>query len=528
MKKAMMFRSALAMGMAFTLAATPMSVMAESVSETELLEDVEEAVEDTIDDAMEDYSIDDLAADSYVTEGSVTFGDAMYNLMAESGVEVNWLQNMYYYVKIIPSDEGCMQSDVVLGLNDTDLLNVNLFMDLSNGQIDVNIPELFKQPATVSLPDLLNNLASFTGEAQGTEDSGEGDVNNVIMQMIMGYAGELAADAQNVIASIPAETWQQEMVSYMMPIMNSIAQTQDTGKMTVGDMEADVQIQTYSISSENMGQLISTYLTTLSQDPVIETLLTSDFVTNALGLVAMFSGASEVPTGEEILAQFRNVLDTAAAQDFSGMPGLSLSLFQDEVGTAVGYSVDMDVQGEQYNLCAFYAINKGKKNAIQFSPSQTFMSMLGLDASNKLDIVAKGTTENNMLNEEVDIIVNDIYKGIITFKDVDLEAMQQGQVIGVVDIQVEDYDLVLTYDVTAVGSQTLEYTVNGEVFYYIDTYSGPDEDKVMAEVDFSNTVPVTNISELLDYVSTADIQNFMGLLEQAGVPTGSEETTVAA
>ena len=80
MKKMKLFRTVLAGGMAFALAAAPMSAGAEMLDETELA-----AVQDEIDDALEEYS-----SSASATEGVmyVEFGDAFYNLGTEDGTDL--------------------------------------------------------------------------------------------------------------------------------------------------------------------------------------------------------------------------------------------------------------------------------------------------------------------------------------------------------------------------------------------------------------------------------------------------------
>ncbi len=525
MKKGKRFQSVLAMGMAFSLAVMPMSAMAESVDETEFLTDAGAEVGDTIEDVM-NASVSELSDGAYESASVFTFGDGFYNLYNESGVDFTWLENAYYSWKSVPADNRT-DAELAAGLNDTDLVHVSLSADTQNGVLYVYIPELFEQPAAINFTELLMNALSSAEQTEESQEESYDDTNSIIMQMIFGYISELAGEAQELIASIPAETWQQEIMNYMMPVMNSIEQSADTGSMTVGDLEAQVQIQTFSISSEKMGELLSTIMTTLSQDPVLETLLTSDFVTNVLGLSSLFTSEPVTVTGEEILGQIRSFLDQAAAQDFSGMPGVSLSLYSDGEGKAFGVSLDMDMSGEKYNLCSLYAIFDGQQNAIQFSPSQTFMAMCGLDSSNKVDVIANGTTENNLLNEEIDIIRNDTYAVIVTLEDIDLQALQENKMIGTVGIEAEGVTASITYGVAEDGSQVLDYMFNGELFYNLVTYSGAAENTELEAIDYSSAAPITTVSELIDYVSTADLQNILDLLAEAGVPVSTEGTVAA-
>ncbi len=519
MRKANIFRSALAVSMAFTLAAAPMSVMAESMDESEMLDEV---LDESFDDAL-DAPLDNLTSEAYVSESSITFGEGMYKLYGQSGSDLSWLKGADFYAKVVPAEDGA-DVDMTVGVNDTDLLHVGLSFEES-GMLYVDIPELFEYPAAVDCQALAKNFSVVTGTDEETQDS---EVSDVITEMIFAYLSSLAADAQELFASIPAETWQEEAANYVMPLLTSIEQSEDTGTMTVGELEAPVNIVTYSISSENMAQMIPTYLSTLSQDPVLETLLTSELMDNVLGMIALFSGSSEMPTGEEILTQIRSALDGLASADYSGMPGLSFSLLSNEDGSAVGYSLDMDSAGETSNLCAFYAISSGNENSFQFIPSQTLLALCGLDPSNAVVISGSGIVENNFLNEMVSVLVNDTSVCNINITDLDLAQAQEGRVVGTFTVDMEGMNISLTYGYREDGAQTIDYVINGELFYSVESYNGPTEDVSLEPMDYDNAVAVTNLSELLDYVQTADPQVLMDNLAAAGVPLDSADSTVSA
>ncbi len=528
MKKPKLIRSALAVGMAFTLASAPVSTMAQEVYETELSDDASELLEDTLEAA----SLDGLKAAAYDLDYSAEFGDGLYNLYSDQGLDLSWLKNADVSGKIVPTDTGADMT-YTAALNGTELLHVLISADMKSGMLYLSIPELFKDPAAVDLQKIAKVLSSAaSGEQQGS--SSEDAMTNMIMEIVTGMVAEIATQAKDFITSIPLETWSSELMTYSAPIMNYLATSVDTATLTVGDLEAEVNVQTYSISSENMGSMISEYLTLLSQDQILEALLTSDFVDSALSLASMFGGVSSEITGESILAQVRSALENAANADFSDIPGVSVSIYQDNSGKSGGFSFDLEAGGEIMNLCALKVVTSGSENAIEFAPSPVFLSMCGIDPSNSLEIKAGGRIENDLLNERVDVFVNGSNACTITLENFDLNSMNTGKPVGKITIEAAGMVLELTYGVKEDGTSTLEYLVNGEVFYNIEYYAGASEDTSIETIDKAAAVPITSLEELGEYLGTFSADTFMNLLTEAGVPlNGSSagqtaETTVAA
>ncbi len=528
MKKVNVFRSALAMGMAFTLAAAPMSAMAESVLDgQELAENMSETVENTLEDTMDESA--NLASSAYEMFADISFGDAMYDVISEkSGTDLSWLKYASAYVQTAPTDTG-YDAEITLDVNETDVMHVVASLDLSAGMLYLSIPELFEQPAAIDLQTLMQAIVSGEEQVEETaEDSEENDATvDMLTQMLMNMLVPVIAEGQEFFASIPAETWQQEFVTYMMVFMSRIEANETTGTITVGELEADTKVQTYTISQENMAAMVSDLFTALANDQILESLLTSDFVGSGLDVVSMFTGAEGI-SGEAILEELRNILNQAASADYSDLPGVSLSICNNDMNTAGGFSLDLISGTEQYNVASQYGIVTESENAFQFTASPMLLSMYGLDSSNPVDIKAVGTNADGLLNEEITVSVNDEVVVLITLEDIDIEAIKErGQLIGRVHITANGKDAEVVYGFEEDGTRTVEQLMNGESMYYSTYRSGNVESTEMDSIDHENAAVINSIDTLIDYIGTMNVDPFLNTLADAGVPLGSEQKTAA-
>ncbi len=528
MKKANVFRSALAMGMAFTLAAAPMSAMAESVLDgQELVENMSEAVEEKVEDTVDQSA--DLASSAYEMFTDITIGEAMYNTISQkSGVDMSWLQYASAYVQTTPTDTG-YDAELTLDVNEVDVMHVIASLDLSAGMLYLHIPEMFEQAAAIDLQALMQAVASSEEQAEETAAQSEEEtaVADMVTQMLMNMLMPVIADGQEFFASIPAETWQEELVNYMMVFMSKIEANEETGSITVGNLEADVKAQTYTISQENMGAMFSELFTALANDPILEAFLTSDFMNTGMSIVSMFTGLEGV-TGETILEEVRNVLNQAASADYSDIPGVSLTICNNDMNTAGGFSFDLISGTEKYNVASQYGIVTESENAFQLTPSPMLLSMCGLDSSNAVDIQAAGTNADGLLNEEINVIVNDKTAVVINLENIDIEAIRtRGQLIGRIHVTADNMDTEVVYGFEDDGTRTVEQLMNGESMYRSTYWSGNVECAEMDVIDYENAAVIDSIDKLGDYFGTINVDPFLDTLADAGVPLGSKQQTAA-
>ena len=135
MRKGKVFRSVLAAGLAVSLAAAPMSVLAESADETELLAGVEDVLEE---------SAQEITSTPYEWNASATFGDGLYNLAAQAGTDLSWLKGASCELKVVPG-EDMLDGVLAVSLNDTQLAHVLFSADLATQLAYISIPEYFDQ-----------------------------------------------------------------------------------------------------------------------------------------------------------------------------------------------------------------------------------------------------------------------------------------------------------------------------------------------------------------------------------------------
>ena len=501
MRKGKVFRSVLAAGLAVSLAAAPMSVLAESADETELLAGVEDVLEE---------SAQEITSTPYEWNASATFGDGLYNLAAQDGTDLSWLKGASCELKVVPG-EDMLDGVLAVSLNDTQLAHVLFSADLATQMAYISIPEYFDQTIAFKPGEVLESLLSGAASSENG-----GSMQTQILQMIMGTGMEIVSQLQQYFTSIPADVWQQEMMNYVMPIMNNLTQESESGVLTVGSLSADVQTQTFSIPSEKMPEVISGILDSLSQDQVIGGLLESDAASSLCSVLTMVSGGSVVLNAAELKQQFQSAIESLKAQDLSGIPGIVAKISNSADQNAAAFELALNAGGQEYALYSVKAIMDGTENAFEVTPSAMLMSMYGVEGG-EMALLGQGSTADGKLNEEIELTMNGASAAKMTISDLDLAGMMNnGGMNGTIHIEAAQMSLDIVYASPEAGTQSVEYSVNGEMFYQIDLHSGPAADDQIEEINLENVVEGSSVDEVMNWINTFKSDEAARLLSEAG------------
>ena len=503
MKKGRILRAAMAMGMAAVLTAVPVSAFAESADEPGIAAGLEEA-------AWYDGSPMEVGFD-------VAFGDGFYKLGSENdGVDLTWLKSVSANGKMVTGEES-LDGEVSVDLNDSRICQVLASYEPYSGMFYLSAPDFFEQAVAINPQAFVQKLMSGSGSQSGNEGAA-----SMFTQMLTQAFLEIAGQVQEFYASIPAETWQEEITNYLTPIMNNLVQESSQETMTVGGLSADVTVQTISLPSEKMQEVLSSLLTTVSNDKLIESFFQSDAVAKISSMVSMLSGGSINITGQQVLDLMRTAHDQAAKRDLSQLPGVVVKIMSNSDRSAAGYAVAIETGGQTNDLYTVKAIQKDEEHAFEIIPGPMLLSMYGVDASGALDILGKGSTAGGKLNHETIVSLDDKSVAKVTITDLDLEAlMLTGSMIGQFHAEFGGMTLDLNYNVKDDGTRTIEYLVNGDVFYNASMWGRAAEDTMINLIDKESALKIESVDDLTGWIGSFQTETFMNALDKAGVPMKS-------
>ena len=526
MRRNKITRTVLSCGIALLLGIAPVCTYAADETEpVDYFEDVLEGETGLLDALTDDpQALADAAGAAHEGYAEIVLGEAMKEMLSQqaSGEDFSWLQSAKLFVQGTPSD-----LELTFNLNGTDLYHLILSVDMEEKALYALCPELKEQAVRVPINDLLGNtMSQFSGM-----------VPPEVLVELLGLGGK----ATELIASIPAEKWQQEAATYLTPVVSRLASEEGTKTITAGKLSAEVATQTFGISSEDMQALIPELLTLLSEDEIVKQVVTSDFAESALKIVGKVSGSSY--TGQDLLDIYQNTLRQVAEGDFSNMMGFSVTVgryVQPEESEAYmdAYDLEFDLEqgGMTADICDLTAIaettEESSEHAAEFKLGEVAATSANL-ATESFSILAEGSfKEVGMLDEDLSVIVDGNASKLAEIRDLDFAALAEGKINAKITIYTDDGKIDYIYSTAEDGGQAMEFLIDDASMFTFTSNVVEVESTQIDPIDKENAFTISSKDELFEYLRDAGTVAMIEKLKTAGVPehlvdqlTGNEAGT---
>lgn len=486
-----MKRTLIAAAAALALTAAPVSVYAESEADPV---DLESVFAEFGDDAYE------LGDESFSETMYIVFEDAYRDMLSSEGMDASWLQSAQ--IDVAAADENDVTDvNILLTLNETQLYHINLNVDLANMTVSAQCPELKTQPLTIDLSAVTPDL-----EVSGMSLSKE-EIEELIGQLM------------EFVASVPVETWQEELFKYSGIVMSRLQQSTGTTTVTLGDVSVEASTMTFGFDSTAVAEAIPEFLTAVTEDEVIKSLFESEFMDTLAGVIIRSQGGDPTGVTGEVLYEgiASSLSEMAVTGDFSSIPGAQVTIGMDPEGIPCLAELDLLMSGMTVEVCKGVLLTDGNTHAFQVEPGAMITSSLGLSEEETTALQGTGGIEDGILHEDIQLLVNGEPLFALYLSDFDLAALQEGELTGTATVRFGEYEFSIDYFTTDDGWNAMTFGLNGEPLFteYISVSTG---DVTVEKMDTSDAFPVMDEDSLDAYLADADLMGFIQKLTEAGVP----------
>lgn len=458
------------------------------------------------------------------TAGSVKveYGDLFYQLMAisegEDAPDMSFLKSVTLDGTWTGGEDGYDASGTV-SVNDTPFYDVQASLDPEEGILYLNVPDIKDQPVSINIGDMISEAME--------EDTGNGSSVKDQLSQSAEIFGRLAEEGQAAFESVSDQEWSDFFSRYGSIIASGIT-VGETSETTVsaGSLQTDATLQSFSIQPEDMDKILQSCGTELSKDPVIEKILTSDFVTDVLSIPAASGsgyadGQQASPiTGDQLYEQFRQFVTDNLSQ-ISGAPGLSCTWGTDADGKLVSLKFDLIYSGASLTLFTANMINDGKQNAYDFqlgeflasaifgstdssSDSGETQSVLPEAQAGPTGLLLEGATEGGKLNET--ITVSNAGEAVFTvnISDWDVDKMDQGSFDGSITADFQGTPYTLQFSSDTPDDQTFRILISDSLLIGAAAQIHEGDPADVQKLDRSQAVEIRTEEDMENYLSDID------------------------
>jgi len=425
--------------------------------------------------------IDDLIPEFDSSVGSY-FGAGVGDFYDE--FVASWLDNFYVEMDADINSLELMQFIATCGLNDTKIADMKMTLDLEDGAIYAEIPELTNKVVHIPLPD-------------GYER----------------YSGQMFTMLEAMQSAIPSKQVTEKLVEkYINVVLDEITDvTKETTEISVDSLTQEVTATTFTVDGAMMYDICHSVLTNISEDEDIEEILDNfcDFANE--------QGDANLDT-DEIYDALDDIIDDLERNeaDFEDMSTVEVVIYTTKNHDITGISVTV-----QKDTAEFLFVEEDGEFAMTFT------------ANNKEIFNGSGTVKNNILNGKMGDVTGLVE---ISFKDFNRNKLSDGKLIGNFTIDVDagelgdkfggllgDSDVI---DLINDCDINLDFTDNASKF----TLIYDDEDAISIGFEYNernsskinvpskNLVNLNDSDDAEDFLQSMNFDKLISNLKKAGVP----------
>lgn len=455
-----------------------------------------------------------LAESSVNTEFTVELGEGgknFMNLLDLSGVDLSWLSDLKMGVGF-SWKESMLSYALSCGLNKTDLLSVNMLMDVLAGEIYLQVPELNEKYV---------GLEGYDAELYGADE--------------LELYQEMQERSAKMLEAMPeAEEVEKLLVKYMKLALDSVDDVNRKQKtLEAGGVSEKCTELEVTIDGKCLADMMESVLTEMLKDKELKKL-----IINTVDSMAALDDdlLDEVGSGEEAYEEFTDELEEMLedVDELKNLDGeLIMKVYVGSKGRIVGRTLEAAESDGAGTIC-FLLPESGKNAGCEVSVTT--------DDGSRIVLTGSGKKAGDKLTGSYQLEYDDTSLVEINVSGLDLEQLKQGYLNGTFTLAPSKMlGTLLTGSISGYGS--LYATMLADMELKLDSQMSKNSGKVTlgllydeeeivnltASVDVGKG-PGTDIpdagslimleddEDLAAWLEGIDWDKFLGSLEKAGVP----------
>lgn len=419
--------------------------------------------------------------------------------------DMSWIESADLLVKGCENELDGLDVEAALAFNETELYHLQASFDRQENTLYLISPELKKE--VIAFP-----IGDFTADAQAI-------TGKKISPQMMAEGISLLQELNTLISSISLEMLQEEVMKYYTELGSRIQM--ETGFTTVqaGTLTSEGSTVVFSVTGEQLVELIPKALEMLSQDEFLKGILTSEFGDHVFNL-AMRSTFSDIqfPAGA-LWSMVQQTLMNASEKDYSGLYGGSVTVALDKKNRPLQLSVMLEKSGMKVDLVQINAIAAGSDHAFEVKIGPMLAEKIGIKSNMSTGFILQGSLKDDYLRESVSLHWNGATTPVFRIQDCDLLKIGKDVWLnGVATLILNGIEYSCDFFRDEDGLRTMVYSVKGEDWFKLTAELNEVESTSLDDMDTEDAFVVDSRQAFEAYMRDASALNMFEKLSSAGVP----------
>ena len=448
-----------------------------------------------------DYSLPDFEGDLLVTAA-----DGMRTAIADhffSQDDMSWVENADLFVQGKANDTGGADLEATFSFDGTRLYHLQASFDASENILYLECPELKDQVFAFPVGDFSADAQTITGK-------------KITPEKIADYMTVLK-EFNDLVKSISLDTLKEEWEKYVRALGEYIQTEKGFAAVTAGSLSTEGNTITWTISADDLEELIPKALLLLSEDDLLKQIMESSFADHVMRLVVGEKAAKLFPKG--VLWPFvQQTLVQASEKDYAKGRSVSATIAQDQNGLPIHLSVSMEKSGMKAELVNLSVIIDGADHAFEGKVGPMLLKTAGIKTNHPCGLVIQGNLKDDILKEVVSVHVNGVTMPVLMIRNLDLLAIRDAWLFGDIAAVWKDTEYECEFFTDEDGLRTMRFYVDGEEWFTLTADLKKVDSTDLDEFDLSDAFLVDSRKAFFKYMRDASAIRMFEKLASAGVP----------
>lgn len=488
-------------------------VMAGSETESEALAEVLGVAQEVIGDAL---------LKGYENSLSIDAKEPLQELIsgALKGTDMSWLENVTFEGASSGNEDGGLDASGVISLNDTELYHGSVSIDADDRIIYLSCPEFRKTPAAVDLAKLEDTLSGGKDKESGKASSGTGDMAEKAFRP--DYT-RLAKEAGDLFTSLTPKKLGDFADRYGEVLLeNASFSSHENVTLTAGALSEAIRNTTVTVDPTAMAHFLTVSIDKLKEDPLICEMLESDFAADLTNTILFAMDKDTVLGPDEVTDGYLSLLNTLEKEDFSVVPGFTLTYGYDGEGRLAMVEFGLLYSGASVNIFSLKMLQRETHIAVQFDLGGLVSALIAKywqgNPNGRTGILLEADKASDVIHDSFLITAADEEIASVYLDDFLIGEVEKGILNGTMTLNAAGGVYSAEFSHPEKGTEVITGKYN-DTEYVVLTAKAEAVDK--AEVDKlsrKKAMEVYDQSTWDEYIKDAKLSKMFKVLPKAGVP----------
>lgn len=470
-------------------------------------------------------AVGSVLSKGYENTVSIDAEEPLTNLLSDAikGTDMSWLENITLTGASCGNEDSGVDASGVISLNGTELYHGRVSVDADDLLVYISCPEFRKTPAVVDLKKIAGMEDADSKDTGGEDtDAGGKDESASFGEFRSNYA-MLAGEAGNLLTSLTEEDIEKFARRYADVFLENAAFTyHENVTVMAGALSENISTTTVTVDQSGMASILDKSIDTLKEDQLISKVLASDFACDLTNTVRQAMKYETYLGSDQIYEGYLSLLAFLEKEDFSQVPGFSLTYGYDSHGQLAHLEFSLLYSGAAAKIFSIDTLQTDTHLSAQFDLGDLISALIAKywkgDSNGTTGILIEADKASDVVHDSFLVMVAGQEIASVYLDNFQIQDLQEGVVEGLATLKIGDSVYTAQFTHPQQGTEIITGKYNDTEYLKITAEAQSKDDPKVDRIKREKAMPVYDQSTWDAYIKDAKLAKMIDQLPKAGVP----------